>query len=91
MGWYSDNLVEKAVQLLFEQYGETADQPGRSESATEEYNGESYVVLRNTRGIIGVYRVDEGDQPSNLEEIKLTGLENMTEWPEELRKEANEE
>jgi hypothetical protein len=91
MGWYSDNLVEKAVQLRFEQYGEIADQPGRTESATEEYGDESYVVLRNTKGILGVYRVDEGDQESPLEEIELTKLEEPEEWPEELLKEYRED
>ncbi len=48
-------LMRRAMAAHF-RFGGT-DQPSVTSSAVERHAGKWYAVLRNTRGIIGVYRV----------------------------------
>ena len=47
-----------------------------SDSGTEEHNGKSYVVLRNIRGVLAVYSVQDDD---SIRQIKR--------WPKALQTE----
>jgi hypothetical protein len=49
-------------------------QPSQSGSGIEEYKGKQYVVLRNTNGIMKVYRITTSGQ-----------LKNLKRWPAEIK------
>ncbi len=66
------NLVSRAIEAYLR--SGSPDQPGRG-SEERELDGRRYVVLRNVRGVLGVYRL-EGDG----------GLRKLGEWPAELEK-----
>ncbi len=66
------NLVKRAIAAYLR--SGSPDQPGR-DSEEREVAGRRYVVLRNVRGLLGVYRL-EGDG----------GLRRQIEWPAELEK-----
>jgi hypothetical protein len=67
-------LVPRAIEAYLRTGG--PDQPGR-DSQEREFEGRQYVVLRNARGLLAVYRL-EGDG----------GLRRLGEWPEALNEKA---
>lgn len=65
-----DEMVKRATAAWFRSGGD--DQPANT-SDVREYGGKKYVVLKNTNGILAVYR------------IKNDGiLKRMKRWPKEL-------
>src|SRR4029077_11243262 len=50
-----DDLVKRAFAAWFRSGG--TDQPSSAAGGIEEHNGKEYVVLRNVRGVMKVYRV----------------------------------
>lgn len=67
-------LIARAIETYLSKGG--PDQPGR-DSEERDLDGRHYVVLRNTRGFLAVYRL-EGDG----------GLRRLGEWPKELETKA---
>jgi hypothetical protein len=67
-------LIARAIEAYLRTGG--PDQPGR-DSEERDLDGRHYVVLRNTRGFLAVYRL-EGDG----------GLRRLGEWPVELETKA---
>jgi hypothetical protein len=63
-----EQVMRRAYAAWF-RYGGTA-QPGASDSTIEEYAGRDYVVLRNGRGVMAVYRI----RPNGA-------LKGMRRWP----------
>lgn len=51
-----DDLTRRAFAAYFRTAGPNVDQPASS-SGYERVNGRGYVVLRNVRGVLAVYRV----------------------------------
>jgi hypothetical protein len=51
-----DELTSRAMAAYFRSEGAAADQPADVHGLME-WDGKSYVVLRNVRGILAVYRV----------------------------------
>lgn len=75
-----DELFERAVGAWVRYTalnGWPADQPSRAASSIEEVGGRSYVVLRNTRGVLALFRV----KPNG-------GLRRLSRWPSYFRDEA---
>lgn len=54
MTYDEDDLTRRAMAAWFRTGG--TDQPSK-DSGTEELDGKVYVVLRNVRGVMAVYRV----------------------------------
>jgi hypothetical protein len=52
-----DQLMRRAFGAWFRAAGEFGDIPSGSDSQVEWHNGKQYVVLRNVRGVLKVYRV----------------------------------
>ena len=50
-----DDLMKRAFAAWFRSGG--TDQPSATSSGVESHDGKQYVVLRNTRGVMKVYRV----------------------------------
>ena len=67
-----DEITSRAFAAYFRSESGIVDQPG-SESGPEELDGKGYVVLRNVRGILAVYRV----RPSGA-------LKRLRRWPAAL-------
>ena len=54
------DFLRRAYAAYFregESNGYTMDQPAQGSSGVESYDGKYYVVLRNVRGVLKVYRV----------------------------------
>jgi hypothetical protein len=70
------DLLDRAMAAHYRQCareGVIADQPSHAESGVETINGKQYVVLRNVRGVMRVYRV------------RYDGvLKGLRRWPKEL-------
>lgn len=49
--------ARRAYQLCAERSGWVYEQPGSGTSTVDSHKGTTYAVLRNTRGVIAVYRV----------------------------------
>jgi hypothetical protein len=55
-----DELLARTIQAYYlarRRDGIIADQPSTSDSGTEIHSGKRYVVLRNSKGTLAVYRV----------------------------------
>lgn len=65
--------VDRAFSAYFRRFGASANQPASSSRVERDDKGLDYVVLRNTNGVLAVYRI----RPSG--ELKL-----LTRWPAEL-------
>lgn len=70
-----DELTRRATAAYFRSGG--TDQPARASSGPEKVGDKEYVVLRNVRGVMAVYRVRNDG--------KLKGLRR---WPAELNQEG---
>lgn len=68
-------LIARAIEAYLSKGG--PDQPGR-DSEERDLDDRHYVVLRNARGLLAVYRL-EGDG----------GLRRLGEWPEALNNKAS--
>lgn len=66
-----DELLQRAMAAYFR--GGGTDQPGRTESGVETVGELQYVVLRNVRGVLAVYRVRNDGM-----------LKGLKRWPKEL-------
>ena len=51
-----DDLTRRAMAAYWRTEGEDADIPA-NDSGPEDHGGKKYVVLRNARGVLAVYRV----------------------------------
>ena len=71
-----EELVTRAMGALFvaqRRAWEIPDQPSSQLSGIEKYEGKEYVVLRNVRGVLAVYR------------LRNDGLlKRLRRWPTEL-------
>lgn len=73
MQFDNDNYMQRAKNAYFKTRGDTASQPCGSSSGIHEHQGRTYVVLRNGRSTLAVYR------------IKLNGiLRALVRWPSAL-------
>jgi hypothetical protein len=55
-----DELLGRTIQAYYvarRREAAIADQPSTSDSGTETHDGKRYVVLRNSKGTLAVYRV----------------------------------
>jgi len=55
-----DELLARAIKAYYvarRREGTIADQPNISDSGTEAHDGKRYIVLRNSKGTLAVYRV----------------------------------
>jgi hypothetical protein len=71
-----DQVTSRAYRAWFiecERQGVIADQPSAASSGQETLKGRNYVVLRNVRGMMAVYRVSNNGS-----------LERLKRWPVEL-------
>lgn len=64
--------LDRAFAAYFRTEGARAAQPA-SNSAVQEHAGKSYVVLRNTDGVLAVYRI-----------LNDGALKRLRRWPTEL-------
>ena len=71
---HQEALFRRACAAWFRTGG--TDQPGADASRVENHGGKSYVVLRNVRGILAVYRVRNDGK-----------LKRLVRLPETLREE----
>jgi hypothetical protein len=76
----STDLIRRAYAAYFRRNGSRATVPSSTDSAVEEVDGKSYVVLRNLSGTLAVYRVKVDGQlkflvrwPSELDPAKVAG------------------
>jgi hypothetical protein len=68
-----DELLARAIQAYYVAHrreGTIADQPNISDSGTEAHDGKRYIVLRNSKGTLAVYRVR-----------RHGGLKILKRWP----------
>jgi len=68
-----DELLARAIQAYYvarRRQGAIADQPSISDSGTETHYGKRYIVLRNSKGTLAVYRVRRDG-----------GLKALKRWP----------
>jgi hypothetical protein len=68
-----DDLTRRAYTAYFRSGG--TDQPGGSESGPTELDGKQYVVLRNSNGVLAVYRVRNDGM-----------LKRLRRWPADLER-----
>lgn len=70
-----DYYVSRAIAAYFRgyKYDNSLDQPNFGASTIESHNGKDYVVLRNIRGILAVYRITTSGQ-----------LKRLKRWPKEI-------
>ena len=54
-----DACIRTAFTAYFRRFGDMADQPSRSYSDIETHKGKDYVVLRNIRGVLAAWRINE--------------------------------
>jgi hypothetical protein len=70
-------LLSRAIAAHYQacaREGVAADQPAADSSGVEDLDGKQYVVLRNSRGVLRVYRVRKYDGV----------LKGLRRWPKEL-------
>ena len=68
-----DELLARAIKAYYVAHrreGTIADQPNISDSGTEAHDGKRYIVLRNSKGTLAVYRVRRDG-----------GLKILKRWP----------
>jgi hypothetical protein len=71
---YQEDLLRRAFAAYFRTArGEEIDQPSKSSSSVELRQDKAYVVLRNARAVLTVYRVRNDDM-----------LRRMTRWPKNV-------
>jgi len=76
MAQTDEQLLGRAIAAHYQasaREGVPADQPASGSSGVEEVGGKQYVVLRNARGILRVYRVRNDGV-----------LKGLRRWPKEL-------
>jgi hypothetical protein len=54
-----DICMRTAFAAYFRRFGDMADQPSRSYSDIETHKGRDYVILRNVRGVLAAWRINE--------------------------------
>ena len=67
----SADILRRAMAAFFR--GGGTDQPSATDSGVQEVKGLTYVVLRNSNGILAVYRL----RPNGV-------LKGLKRWPKEL-------
>ncbi len=64
-----DEILARAIQAFYiarRQEGVIAEQPNINDSGLERHYGKRYVVLRNSKGTLAVYRVRHGGSLKSL-------------------------
>jgi hypothetical protein len=61
-----DQLLARAYRAYFRMDGDRADQPAECLSGQESVGDKSYIVLRNSKCILAVYRVCRDDRLKRL-------------------------
>lgn len=69
----NDDLMRRAYAAYFRNK-EFTDQPSQADSDIEEHGGKKYVVLRNVRSVLAVYRVRNDGMLKRLER-----------WPDSIK------
>ena len=68
----SDDLKRRAIAAYFKHGG--TDQPATERNQVEKHDGKTWVVLRNVRGLLAVYRLTNAGT-----------LSRQTSWPESIK------
>jgi len=72
----AEELIARAERAYFvaaRKLDQRSDQPSRTDSSLQKYKGKQYIVLRNVRGVVAVYRV------------RTDGiLKRLVRWPEQI-------
>ncbi len=73
VAWDEDDVMRRAFKAHYRAVGEYGDIPGGSVSQIEEHGERCYAVLRNVRGILRVYRIQDDGR-----------LRRLDRWPKSI-------